>query len=192
MGTSVLLTATNEQIHYKIEKNYIIKKSKVMSKSFLFRALMLATALVSFNFSAVPGVDSELPPQLVVLRAGTAVSVQLNDEISSDNVEVGNAVEFTVRSNVTVNGKVLIAAGSIAEGWVKDVQKTCEGCKKKDRCGKLVITVENVQSVDGQRVNLRSIPHTVKGNCCCGGGPAVAKFGTVLSARVVNDIKIDA
>ena len=114
------------------------------------------------------------------------------NEVSSEEVEIGNTIEFTVRSNVTVNGKVLIAAGAIAEGWVKDVIKTCEGCNAKDQCAKLVLVVQNVQAVDGQRVNLRSLPYTVKGKCCCGGGPAVAKFGSVLSSRVLNDIKIDA
>ena len=163
-----------------------------MFKSFLFKFFLLATVLASFNFSHSEAKPEKASEQLVMLKAGTIVSLQLNDQISSEEVEIGNAVEFTVRSNVTVNGKVLIAAGSIAEGWVKDVQKSCDGCHKKDQCAKLVLTVENVQAVDGQRVNLRSIPHTVTGKCCCGGGPAIAKLGTVLSAKVLNETKIDA
>ena len=55
---------------------------------------------------------------LITLRAGTPVSLTLNQTISSDDAQIGNVVEFLVRSNVTVNGQVVIAAGSIAEGMV--------------------------------------------------------------------------
>ena len=46
----------------------------------------------------------------------------MNEAFSADQVSVGNAIDFMVRSDVTVNGKVVIAAGSIAEGWVKSVR----------------------------------------------------------------------
>lgn len=162
-----------------------------MIKSIIFKSLVLFAAFATMNFAPyTPSFDN---PALVDLRAGTPVSLQLNDNISSEYVEIGNAVEFIVRNDVTVNGKVVIAAGSIAEGWVKDVEKMCEiNCEGREYCAKLTITVESVQAVDGQRVFVRSIPHTVRGKCCCGGGPAVARIGTVISARVQNDAKIDA
>ncbi len=122
--------------------------------------------------------------QLVTLSAGTAVSVTLNEAIDAESVSVGNSLDFTVRSNVTVNGKVLIAAGASATGWVKSVKKGCGG-----KCTEITITVENAMAVDGQMVNLRSIPHVVKTPC---GESATANIGTNLSARVLNDIRIDA
>lgn len=163
-----------------------------MIRSMFIKSLVALSVIIFSNFT-VKNVNPYFTgnDQLIELPAGTSVSLQLNENVSSEEVEVGNTVEFTVRSSVIVNGKVLIAAGSIAEGWIKDVEKTCETCNE-DHCAKLVITVENVQAVDGQRINLRSIPHTVKGKCCCGGGPAVAKIGTVVSAKVLNNVKIDA
>lgn len=124
------------------------------------------------------------------LTAGSVVSLTLNEEVSSDEIQVGNSLDFFVRSNVTVNGKVVISAGSIAEGWVKKVTRGCDG-----RCANITITVENVQTVDGQRINLRSIPHKVKANCCsdCGNYPnaATLTMGANISARVLNDAQIN-
>lgn len=124
---------------------------------------------------------------LVTLPAGTIVSVATNETIDADEVQIGNAIDFFVRSNVTVNGQVVIATGAIAEGWVKKVITSCEG-----KCSKITITVENVQTVDGQRIYLRSIPHTVKVDCC-GWGAEAAKInlGTNLSARILNDVQIN-
>ena len=158
-----------------------------MFKSTLFSTIaFLAFSLMSFTTSA-PVLE-----QLVTLRAGTAVSLALNENVDADRVEIGNTVEFLVKSNVTVNGQVLIAAGSIAEGMVKDVTKSCAKCKK-DRCSKLVIAVETVQAVDGQNIYLRSIPLTVSADCCCGKKEAaVANIGTKISARVQNDVNINA
>lgn len=126
--------------------------------------------------------------QMITLYAGTPISLTLNQTVNSEEVEVGHVVEFLVRSDVTVNGQVLIKTGTIAEGWVKDVTKTCQGrCNR--RCSEVVITVESVQAVDGQRIYLRSIPCTIKGDCSRN-APAIAKLGTVVSARVLNNIKI--
>ncbi len=147
-----------------------------------FGALMLPTTTDSY---------CPAPPTMVTLKAGTIVSLQLNEEVKASEIEVGNTLDFFVRSNVTVNGNVVIAAGSIAEGWVKKVTKGCNG-----KCSHITITVENVQAVDGQRIYLRSIPHKVTANCCqsCGNPPndAVLQIGTSLSARILNDVDIDA
>ena len=155
----------------------------------LFAALFACFTLVSqatATFHTEPVMDTETSEEgLVTLRAGTTVSVTLNEELYCENLAPGNAIDFMVRSDVTVNGKVLIAAGSIAEGMVKKIKWGCDG-----NCANVTITVENVQAVDGQRINLRSIPHVVR----AGGktGPAVLTIGTNLSSRVLNDVKINA
>ena len=128
--------------------------------------------------------------EMVTLYAGTPVSLSLNQVVNSEHVEVGHTVEFLVRNNVMLNGKVLVATGTIAEGWVQSVTKRCTGrCNR--RCSEVTITVESVQAVDGQRIYLRSIPLTIKGDCNRN-QPAEIKLGTVASARVLNNIKINA
>ena len=126
----------------------------------------------------------------ITLYAGTPVYLNLNQTVSSEEVEVGHTVELLVKSNVTLNGKVLIATGTIAEGSIREVTKRCDGrCNR--RCAEVVITVESVQAVDGQRIFLRSIPCVVKGDCNRN-EPAIAPLGTAISARVLNNIKINA
>ncbi len=146
----------------------------------------LIFAFISFCFTTVLSANTNPTPVLV--KAGTIVSLRLNEEVQIEEVQVGNTLDFLVRSNVTVNGKVVIATGTIAEGWVKKVWTSCEG-----RCTKITITVENVQTVDGQRIYLRSIPHTVQVNCCddyASSRPAVIPLGTNLSARVLNNVTV--
>lgn len=162
-----------------------------MIKSALFTLFaFVSVAMMSFTTIA-PETAALEEVQVITLRAGTPVSLTLNQTVNADDVQIGNTVEFIVKNNVTVNGKVVIAAGSIAEGMVKDVEGTCKKCKKREYCSKLEITVETAQAVDGQNVFLNSIPMVIKGDCCCG-EPAKANIGTALSARVRNDIKINA
>ena len=75
------------------------------------------------------------PRFMVMLSAGTPVQVTLNEALDLDVVMVGHAVDFTVRNNVTVNGKVLIAAGAWASGVVRKVKMGCDG-----NCGTITIT----------------------------------------------------
>lgn len=154
-----------------------------MIKSTLFS--LFATLCVSFlSFTTSAPLDG-----IVMLPAGTALSVKLNQTVEANEVEIGNAIEFIVKSNVTVNGKVVIAAGSIAEGTVKNVEKTCNKCKR-DYCSKLELAVETVQAVDGQNIYVRSIPLVIKGNCR--GAEATANIGATVSARIQNNVKINA
>ncbi|MEM9991001.1 MAG: hypothetical protein AAF738_04500 [Bacteroidota bacterium] len=164
-----------------------------MTKQLLvFVSALLSFTLMSFSTTVDDSTEATFDySALITLRAGTPISLSLNQEVHADEVEIGNSIEFLVRSNVTVNGQVIIAAGSIAEGMIKDVVKTCDTCKRKAACSKLVISVETAQAVDGQQVYLRSIPMTVKGNCCCN-EMAIANIGKTVSARVQNDVRINA
>lgn len=150
-----------------------------------FLAALIACSTASLHAAPTHLTTSFSVLQIVTLTAGTQVNLMLNEEVDSESVAVGNALDFTVRSNVMVNGKVVIAAGSTATGWVKNVKKSCGG-----KCSEITITVESATAVDGQTVNLRSIPHIVKVPCC--DGNTTANIGTNLTARVLNDVKINA
>ena len=149
-------------------------------------ALIATLALSAFAASAAPShlTTNTSVMQIITLTAGTQVNVMLNELVDSESVAIGNALDFTVRSNVMVNGKVVIAAGATATGWVKNVKKACGG-----KCAELTITVESATAVDGQTVNLRSIPHIVRVPCC--DGSTTANIGTNLTAHVLNDTKVN-
>ena len=147
---------------------------------------IISTAFVLISFLNHTMASDQGP---IIIYAGTPVYLNLNQTISSAEVEVGHIVEFLVQSHVTINGQVVISAGSIAEGRITKVVKTC-GKNCHIRCAQITIEAETVQAVDGQRIYLRSSPLTVKGKCY-GDDPAVAKLGTTLSARILNNIKIN-
>ena len=150
----------------------------------------------TFANAATPA-DCETPEMttkalvMTALRSGTVVSLELNESYTTDELQVGNTLDFFVRSNVTVNGRVVISTGSIAEGRVKKVTTGCNG-----KCASITIIVDNVQAVDGQRIFLRSRPHQLKAKCCnnCDNpeNSATLQIGTSISSHTLNNVDIDA
>lgn len=162
-------------------------------KSFALFAVLTASFLsvdpaTAGNTGPAPVIEK--PATLVILPAGTLVSLELNQQVSSEDVEVGHTLEFTVRNDVTVNGKVLIRAGSLAEGRVTKVNKFLNACSAcEGSCSSVTVTVESAQAVDGQSVLLNTTPLTKRG-ACAGVGPAILEIGDRITARVRNDVTI--
>ncbi|MEM9887822.1 MAG: hypothetical protein AAF849_18145 [Bacteroidota bacterium] len=145
----------------------------------MFRLFLALLALLLFaSFTST---------ETIYLGAGTPIALTVNEEINSELVEIGRVVELLVKSDVTVDGKVLIAAGTLAEGSVSEVSKLCRACAYS--CPSISIKVENVQAVDGQRVYLKGLPHTVK-KACGSYQAAKIEIGTTLRARILNNMRI--
>lgn len=151
----------------------------------MFKSSIFTFALALFSTALLAATPAPCDDFTITLRAGTIVSLEVRDELTSENLEIGNVVELMVRSNVTVNGQVIIAAGALAEGEVTRVTKDCRGCQQS-----IQITVRNVQAVDGQRVWLRSAP--LKKTARSANEAAVISIGTSLNATVLNDTNINA
>jgi hypothetical protein len=158
-------------------------------------ARIVAVATFSFltfalqSFTTQP-VVSATPPDFIIIPASTAVSLAAHQTYTSEDVEVGAQVDFTVRADVMVNRTVVIKAGAIASGEVTRVikaDKTCTTCVKG--CPMMQIELKNVQSVGGIDVNLRSTPMIIKAPCeTC---PAVLDISKTVSARVLNNTRIE-
>lgn len=142
--------------------------------------ILLLTFTLSFCWNFIAA-------QKLLLKAGTPISLQLNQSLNSDEAQQGSIVELMVRTDVIVNGKVVLRAGSLAEGWIKEVYRGCKRCSTM--CAKIVISVQSAQAIDGQRIYLKGIPYTVKGDCRKF-DTAKAEIGTVLSARVLNNVRV--
>jgi hypothetical protein len=74
-------------------------------------ALFLASAILMMSFRTTS--ENE-----VVLNAGTRISLETVSSIHSELVAVGQILDFKVKYDVVVDGKTVIAAGSIAKGQV--------------------------------------------------------------------------
>lgn len=126
--------------------------------------------------------------QYILLPAGTTVSLSLNEDLNSDQVSVGQSIEFFVHNPVIIKGHEVIAKGQVAIGRVKSVEKTCFGA-----CGfheaKITIIAEQVQTKSGLVIYLRGIPFTRKGDGYSY-SPATATIGTIIRSRVLNNEKL--
>jgi hypothetical protein len=86
----------------------------------------------------------------VVLNAGTSIALETVSMIQSDLVSAGQSIDFRVKYDVKVDGKTVVAAGSIAKGQVMRAQKA-KGLGKE---GFVEIQIKSVTAADGQEVFL--------------------------------------
>lgn len=95
----------------------------------------------------------------LVVPDGTELEVELMRMLSSKTAKVGDSVEFAVTRPVLVGNTIVIARGAPARGHVVAV-------KKKGfwgRRGKIEIGVQDVLTVDGNRISLRGQKHAEGG-----------------------------
>jgi hypothetical protein len=105
-------------------------------------AILSAFSLLTLSFTTANG--------KIILRAGTPVLLETTQMIMSNNLSIGQSVDFRVRYDVKSESKSLIKAGSIAKGQVTRVQKA-RGLGKE---GYVEIQIKSVQAADGQMVPL--------------------------------------
>lgn len=85
-----------------------------------------------------------------MLPKGTVIKLELMEPLSSQENKTGDVVRYSVVGNVAIDGVVLIKSGAGATGKVVDA-KPAKGWGKG---GKLDISVEEVEAVDGSKVLL--------------------------------------
>lgn len=88
----------------------------------------------------------------VVVSDGTPVRLQLAQTISSAQARVGDRLDFEVVEDVTAGDVTVIRAGTMARGYVVKV----DGRRFLGMGGELVIKLESVKLVTGDRVRLRA------------------------------------
>jgi hypothetical protein len=87
----------------------------------------------------------------VTIPDGTPVEIEVVENVSSEAVEEGSIIGFTVVQPVQVNGVTVIERGAPARGRVTKVKKA----RHWGRAGKLVWAIRDAHAVDGQKVPLR-------------------------------------
>jgi hypothetical protein len=106
-------------------------------------AYLLTVCVLCMSFTIRKPLD-------VVLPAGTPVALETTTLIRSDEAQMGQIVEFKVRSDVKINNKVVIAAGALAKGQIVKAQRA-KGIGKE---GYVEIQIKSVTAADGQEVIL--------------------------------------
>ena len=105
----------------------------------------------------------------IIVPAGTPVSVRLNGNYNSDDVEIGNTIKLRVSDPIVINGQVVVAQGASAEGEITNLKRlnNCASCPSEFQS--IEITVTRVKAVDGSYIMVDPTPHTARGKCpTCG------------------------
>lgn len=105
--------------------------------------ILLAPCALSAQTMAAPG-------NSIVIPRGTAVRLQFDQTISSQSAHQGEPLRFTVEHDVTVDGRTVIQAGSVAEGTVEQVRSR----RSFGVAGRLMIDLASVRLTNGQAIAL--------------------------------------
>ena len=119
-----------------------------------YHLIITSIIFISISLSAIanptPGTGGK---RKLTLKKGTKITLQVNDNIGSSNVEQGNVVEMMVVLDVVVNGQVVVKGGTYAEGNVKSVKRAGifgNGAKMR-------VEGNNIRTIDGQRIPIKSM-----------------------------------
>ena len=146
--------------------------------------------------------NSSLPLFAGTIKAGSAVSVRLDQTLSSNNSSVGAFVYFTVVNDVfDSEGNVVIKTGAKAEGTVTSVKAS----SFLGQAGSIGISVNTVTAIDGTRIPVQAISSgsgedkmvisVILGLLCIigflmKGGDAELNSNTVIPTRTLGDFDI--
>lgn len=171
-----------------------IQNSK-FTKSICF---VIAMAMLNLSFVSKSQPEVKLP-------SGTIVLLENPSEINSENLIVGQTIDFAVKEDVKVNGVTVVRRGAMAKAQVTRVQKA-KGLGKE---GSVEVEVRTIQAVDGSEVRLtsarifeegedRQTAAILLGVLICilfltkKGKNAVIAPGTTIEGRVAQDTVINA
>jgi len=103
------------------------------------------------NSRPMPPPRRDMPPTMT-LPAGTWVSFRVNEPISSDHSQTGDAFMGTLAEPLVVNGLVLARRGQLVSGRVTEAQKA----GRVSGLSKLGIELTQIGIADGQQINVHT------------------------------------
>ncbi len=142
-----------------------------MKKVFNFATFAAFIAFFGIATSSFAATTVSLPyptfnPQgIVLVEAGTPISLQLNANLDSDDLEVGNTINFTVSFPVVVDGQTVVNHGAVAKGKITKLKRLnrCTSCETQYQSMEIAVT--QIAAVDGSWIQLNGTPHAIRANC---------------------------
>lgn len=161
--------------------------------------ILIFTFVTVFSFaSALKASENET----VTLSSNTVVHIETVEEINSDRVSVGQTIDLRVKEDVTVDGNVVIEAGTKVRGTIQEV----ESSSMIGEAGRLTLQIDRTQAVDGTNISLsasrrafgddRQMVALGLGIFLClpalliSGEEAVIHAGTNITAEVIGNYEI--
>lgn len=163
-----------------------MKKIQNFGRFAFLATVFCLVAIGTQSFTTLP--VSSVPP--IIIPASTSVSLEARETLTSEDVEVGQQIDFAVRNSVYVNNVEVIRAGAPASAVVKKVIKSDKSCTTcQTGCAHIQIVVESVQAVDGSEIRVRSTPLDIKAprpDC-----PAQLSIGKTVTASTLSNTRIN-
>lgn len=177
----------------------------------MFLYALQALALAQASFGAEPAPVLIVPPPLIVsadsptiLTKGTRITLTLGATLSSNESHPGDRFPIELAEPVTLDGKVLLAAGTRGEGEVVHAAKASWGGK----AGELIINARFLDCA-GVRVPLGKLKFAAAGDNHAGaaivasaialpvgffisGGSVSVPSGTHVNASITGDVQLPA
>ena len=120
-----------------------------------------------------------VPPQLTI-KAGTFVTVRINQGLSSDHNQPGDAFFATLAEPIIVNGVVVAQRGQTVSGRVTEAQKA----GRVEGTSKLGVELTGLTLVDGQQMSIQSQMMTRNGSTSVGRDAGAIAGTTALGAAI--------
>ena len=172
---------------------------KRILNSVTFKPTYIFLAVTFFFMSVTIPMNAET----IVVKAGTPVHLELVDNIDGNKVKQGQIVDFRVISDVIVDGKKVITAGSMAKGQIVEQEKS----NFLGIPGEVQISIKHVIATDGTMIHLSGsslydegadrLAISIVCTLCCilgfliKGGKAEIPAGTSLQAYVASNTQLE-
>lgn len=148
----------------------------------LFAILLLTVSVVNANpvqNSPEAMVVTEVMPGDAYIPKGTMIPGELLTAVSSASNKAGDKISFKVAEDVTIGGSVVIAKGTLGEGYVKSAKKA--GLFGKS--GSIQLDASNVTSVIGV-----DIPLTMDFSKIGGDHPVELNYNNSIAGAVLSGL----
>jgi ABC-type transport system substrate-binding protein len=135
--------------------------------------LSVATAGGAQSAPATSAAPTTATGTSVVIPGGTALKINLKDQLASNTTHTGDPFQFAAQNDVVVNGYVVIAKGALGAGAVTNA----ESAAGNGHPGKLALRFDWIYGVDGAKVALSDVPSQQDGE---------AKKGAASTATIAS------
>ena len=157
-----------------------------------FTAIIAFVGLLTQSFTTLPNAPtpsvSKAFFETIIVPAGTPVSVRLNGNLNSDDVEIGNVLKFRVSDPIVINGQTVVAQGAPAEGEITNLKRLTDCATCPSEFQSIEITVTRVKAVDGSYIMVDPPPHVSRGKCpTCG---VLLNQGIHIQANVQSNTNV--
>lgn len=124
----------------------------------------------------------------VSIPDGTEIKITTTEDISGQKVVEGDPLTFKVEEDVRINGRTVIARGTLVKGTVAAAKK--KGFMGKG--GELSVRIESTQTVDSQKIRLRAAKSGKGGDNMGSTVALTVLFGPLGLLRKGKEAKIKA